>query len=99
MLDSTTTHARMTHHSFGGSASSGSPMQPAWTSPCVLAHLGLPRPRAHAAMEPTICRSLMQVPERALVIGGEPGYGLRRRRLERLVDVVRGGVRGPERGG
>src|SRR5437660_11515792 len=54
MIYPTTTHARMTRHTFGGSASSGSPMQPAWASPCVLAHLGLPRPRALAAREPTI---------------------------------------------
>jgi hypothetical protein len=70
MIDPTTTHARMTRHLFGGSASSDSPMQPARglrpsavgplggcaASPasCVLAHLDLPRPRAHVAAEPII---------------------------------------------
>ena len=33
-------HPRMTLRTFAGSASSGSPMQPAWASPCVLAQLG-----------------------------------------------------------
>jgi hypothetical protein len=70
MIDPTTTHARMTRHIVGGSASSDSPMQPARglrpsavgplggcaasPSPCVLARLDLPRPRAHAAAESTI---------------------------------------------
>jgi hypothetical protein len=82
MADPTTTHARMTRHTFAGgsglrpigprggfaaspSASSGSPMQPAWASQSavrrgvsakreVLAHLDLPRPRAHAAAAPAI---------------------------------------------
>jgi hypothetical protein len=73
MIDSTTPHARMTRHPFGGPASSGSPrnnlpVMPvrlgltalrrqnrlAWASPCVLAHLDLPRPRTHVATESTI---------------------------------------------
>ena len=54
MIDPTTTHTRMTRQIFGGSASSDSPMQPAWASSCVLAHLDLPRPRAHAAAESII---------------------------------------------
>jgi hypothetical protein len=54
MLDSTTKHIRMARHTFGGSASSGSPMQPAWASPCVLAHLGLSRPRTRSAMKSNI---------------------------------------------
>ena len=49
MLDPTTTHARLTRHSFGGSSSSAKPMQPAWAWPCVLDHLGLARPRTHVA--------------------------------------------------
>ena len=70
MIDPTTTHARMTRHIRAGSSSSGSPMQPARglrpsavgplggyaasPAPCVLAHLDLPRPRTHAAMESII---------------------------------------------
>jgi len=48
MTDPAATHARMTRHLFGGSASSGSPMQPAWASPCVLAHVDLAPARAAA---------------------------------------------------
>jgi lipopolysaccharide/colanic/teichoic acid biosynthesis glycosyltransferase len=45
---------RMTRHTYAGSASSDSSIQPGCTSPCVLAPLDLPRPRAHAAAAPTI---------------------------------------------
>ena len=54
MIDSTTSRMRMTLQACAGSASSGSPMQPAWASPCVLAQLGLTRPRTHLAVESTI---------------------------------------------
>src|SRR5712691_6193120 len=61
MIDSTTPRTRMTPHICAGSALSrprsggyGSPMQPAWASPCVLDQLDLRRPRAHAAAESTI---------------------------------------------
>ena len=70
MIDPTTTHARMTRHLLGGSASSDSPMQPARglrpsvvgplggfaasPSSCVLAPLDPPRPSAHAAAESII---------------------------------------------
>jgi hypothetical protein len=53
-VDFMTPHTRMTRHIFGGAASLGSPMQPAWASPCVLAQLDLSRPRVYAAMESTI---------------------------------------------
>jgi hypothetical protein len=54
MTDPTTTHARMTPHSVAGPLSSGSPMPPAWASPCVLGQLALRRPRTHAAVKSVI---------------------------------------------
>jgi hypothetical protein len=44
----------MTRDTFAGSASSGSPMHLALASPCVLAQLGLARPRGHAGQGPNI---------------------------------------------
>jgi hypothetical protein len=54
MIDPATTHARMTRHTFGGSSSSGPTRATSMGFPCVLAHLGLTRPRAHAAAKSII---------------------------------------------
>jgi hypothetical protein len=54
MMNSTASHAWMTHVALRISASSGLPLQPAKAAPCVLDLLGHARPQSHAAVQSTI---------------------------------------------
>src|SRR4051794_2779347 len=77
MVDSPTPRARMARDIGAGSVSSGSPLAPPKTSPCVLDRLDLARPRAHVAAESTI--SAAQRAEHALCAPAKPRLERRRR--------------------